>query len=514
MVSLSIAMIVCVILLRAFPRFVWAGLDGADTWFHRAYINLIRDGHHRVPRKIPRFLIPSRVTYPALYHWILSFLPDRGINFIDRFGALLFDLTAAVLTAQLLVTGGHIPKSTAPFLVALYLIAPGLTMVHIGPRAYALTPRNFAQLLYALWFIALANLVSVDDGWLVLMWEGIVVSLLVGLLLSSKFAIQVLIVTLPAVAIVLGPSDTLVQGSMAVVFAIAVSRGFFVKQICGQLGHLRWYIAYNQPFVRHRGNWQRLLQLVRKRALRNLVGELLFHNRITSGVVRHTLMFFVLFWSLGDVESLDAVQHVALVMCLAGTSAWVATSWGVMRVFGEAERYLEFAFPAQWFLFWSVIPGEFVGTSLVVVGFCFAALYALNLKIISFQASLRPERDRAEMAGKISSFSEPILLCLDEVENYYFFLNTNAKLCAPAKIPSLRDISLAYFQERYWKYPYINPRSLEEICRLCKVDLLLMKKSAAQNLERRAKTQYDLTRWKQVHENPSYALYERSVSYA
>src|SRR5262249_6002371 len=136
--------------LRLMPRRLWPAMQGTDAFYHLAYVRLIREQRLRLPRCNPRVLGPGEHTYPALFHWLLAALPLAATPRADRYGGLIADLIAAAAVSLALHRLGAFDGGEAIAAAALYLLAPGLTLLHIGPRAFTLTPRPWAQTLFAI----------------------------------------------------------------------------------------------------------------------------------------------------------------------------------------------------------------------------------------------------------------------------------------------------------------------------------------------------------------------------
>jgi hypothetical protein len=60
-------------------KFPLAG-DQGDALVHLLMIDVIRRNGHRIPKWVPQFLTGSNFDYPALYHWILSFVSARRLE--------------------------------------------------------------------------------------------------------------------------------------------------------------------------------------------------------------------------------------------------------------------------------------------------------------------------------------------------------------------------------------------------------------------------------------------------
>lgn len=496
--------------LRLVPRLLWPNLQGSDVYYHFAYVRLIRESGRRVPLRHPRILGPGVFGYPALYHWLLSFLSPGAIRLLDRLGGVAFDLVPAALASWLLWRVGAADAGAAAALAGLYLVAPGLTLFHIGPRAFSATPRIFAQTLYALailvWLMSLPPVEALSQT----AAAAIAAALFAAILLSSKFGLQNLLFALP-VASLLGDVVPLLLALVAAFpLALLLSGGFLLRQLRGQYDHLAWYLKLNRAFVAHRANWRRLAEALRRGRFGEFVVEAAWHNPLLSGFVRHLPLFLAVALALrSDGPPLDAQQQAALAFALAALPPWLITAFGPFRILGESERYLEFAFPAAWLLLWSAAPPDARMWLFIAFALGFLAVYAANLRVLAIAAARADGALLDEVAATLRRFRAPVLLCLHDPESYRFLWDTDARLCKYNGDLSLRGEAGAFLAWFFWRYPHVHPGRLSEICARYGVDTILLKRQAARRLEEQFGAGYPLAGWEVVFENGAYQLYRR-----
>lgn len=494
--------------LRVWPRLRWREFPSSDGDFHRAYIALIRQHGFRVPRHDPRFLVPGRGVYPAGYHLALACLPAGLVDWADRFGGLICDGVIAVLVSLVLRRLGHVGSTEAVALVSLYLIAPGLSLVQLTPRAYSLTVRPVAEALYGVIIVvALASFPPADAR--AARWLFVLLVLPTTLtFVSSKFGLQNAVFVAPVLAVVSRSVLPLLVAFAAAALAVVVSKGFFLRQLQGQFYHLKWFARFRLGDLRHRTDWRRLWRAARGGDARAVALQVLFDNPILTGVVRQFL-FFVALGMAYLTTALAPDQMVAAAFCLAAVPAWLLTSIGPFRILGEAERYLEFAFPAGWFLFWSSIgPGTWVPAA-AGLGALFAATYGLNLRVVRSWIDWNRLPARREVAEFLSRFPGCTLFCLNVTEHYHFFGSTSARLCCALQQICPLDQGWAHFSEYYGRYPYINVGNFRRLLDRFSADFVLISRRQLDTLQSERGPMYDFAGLDVVFENEGYIVRRR-----
>ncbi len=501
MLAASLAVLALALALRAIPPLQPRDGPGGDSDFHFAFIGMLRRARQAGVPVGERFLLPSVIAYPALYHWLLSFLPPAALRWVDRWSGLVYDGIVGALITRLLVADGAVPGDLAPALIGAYLIAPSLTLAHVGPRPFSLTPRSFAQLLTGL-LIALF-LARSDDGMAQDATAIAAAILLAGVLLSSKFGIQVLAFALPLIAILTGQYDILGVAAAAFAGAWIASRGYLRRQLGAQYAHLRWYWRHNVGFLRARGNWRALGKAIMSFDLRAIGREALARNPLLSGAFRNFLLIPA-FPLAASADHLGHAAWMALSISIAVAVPWVLTSFGVLRILGEAERYLEFGFPAQWFLLFALLPGPALTVTLLAVCLLHLVLYVVNLWALRQRSTASALTAFDGLAQAIEGYRSVRLLMLDDSETYGICRRTSAALCSFANPLSPKDWS--QLDRLYRPYPFINPDMIDELVRIFRLNMIVRRKVGRDGPNDAAPT-YRVDRWTKIFENERYELF-------
>ena len=249
-----------VLLLRLLPAWRWPTFT-SDAGFHLLMRREIRANGFRVPRKLKPCLFDERVGYPWFYHQLIALLPEAWLRRVPALPSAIIDGLHALLAgwgAHGLATAlGH-PEAAARaglWGVLFFGVNPALLAHGLGPRAYEVTPRPLGELLFsaamlaAVWAAASGN------------WVGWTVASLAGglLLLSSKFAAQVLMFFIPLLAFLPGFHAAWGVLPGALVAALALSGGRYGDVLRGQWIHLRYYrrkLQYSFSVVADLNRWR------------------------------------------------------------------------------------------------------------------------------------------------------------------------------------------------------------------------------------------------------------------
>jgi hypothetical protein len=427
------------------------------------------------------------------------------VRWFDRFGGLAMDFVAAAAVAGACMVAVSLDAWVAICIAALQLIAPPLTFSFIGPRAFTLTPRSFAQDIYML-VVMLLLLVETPILEGTVLWLAVAAALLAVALLSSKFTLQHIAFTVPLLTLTGWWTPLLVSLSACAIAAI-ISRGFFVQQVQGQYHHLEWYWRLNQHYIADRGDWPRLWAAIRAANLPVVASEVLVQNPILVGFVRHTAAFVAL--ALAAVFELHMAEHRAMWLTIVTLAPWVLTSFSAFRVLGAAERYLEYAWPAYWFLLWAAVPTNWQGPALASCAIVFGAYYAANLALIERQMDKYPPAHRDKVLDQIREQGDVAVLPLDAREMTYLLALTPARVVGPFYQQSLRGEGKTYFGWYFRHYPFVSARNLTEIVKRYQPNLVLATTAALKAGEREVSGGYPLDNWEKVAESGMFTLFRR-----
>lgn len=345
--------------LRILPGLRWQ-YRGMDAGAHLLLRRQIRRHRMRLRMEGWPLVLDQRFTYPWAFHWLLALLPESWLRRVPPLPSAICDVLHAGIVVWLaghlapVITPGVDPATVALVAGLLFGTSPALLVAGFGPRAYDVTPRPFGELVYtAMMSGALFYLIEGSPA-------GLGVALLAAgvLLLSSKFAAQVLAFCTPVVALLAHDARVLLLLPAAFLVAMGLSGGGYWWILRTQWVHLRHYrqtLQYEHPMLirRNRGRdlaramgaalaapqdrarWIRLIQLAESHSFL----QFLLRNVLWFGVAALYLS--------GLLPRGSGTGGVWVGWLLAWTVAplvpFLLTSLRDFRFLGEAERYPEYA---------------------------------------------------------------------------------------------------------------------------------------------------------------------------
>lgn len=392
-------------------RLVWSRFESNDA---RWILWILRRQHGRpwVRYELEDSIVPAELGYPVLFHWLISRLPARWwvpAGFVTN---ALMDLALAWLTFAAVVHAPLAPgligagsRPTAGLVAAaLVLFAPCLFPP--TARLMAFNGRAFGLLVFFLLSGAVAGFTIAEGGAARAAWLAGAGAWLVVIVLSSQFAFQASVVALPALAIAAGSPWPVLGPALALVIAWAIAPLGVRAPWRYFLGLYRWqYGARKQNTTPHvRTQWLRRFfhALFKLRSWRQAWPWLLVHAPQPLSV-----LYFPVGLGLATALALDPgaagvlwedpIARGALAVTAAMTLAAAVTSFPPFSIFGQAERYVEYATPQAAGLLavlWAT--GRAPGWLVVAVGALGLAVLGVNLWVT---ATLR--RNRAD-AGDLT----------------------------------------------------------------------------------------------------------------
>ena len=239
----------------------------------------------------------------------------------------------------------------------LFGTAPALLAIGIGPRAYEVTPRPFGEFLFSLTMVT-GGLYLIEDS----MWAlGAMILSAVLMLMSSKFAVQVLVFCVPIITLLTEQWTLIFLPLVAFGGALLLSGGRYWWILTGQLVHLQRYrrLQNEVPFLKHRNQWRFLWDgvktvvrsRVRDRASMIQLVHAVENNTYIQLVIRNVLLCGVSLLALFGIfsawaDSARLWEHWLWAWTLTPIFPFLLSSWKPFRFLGEAERYPEYGLAA------------------------------------------------------------------------------------------------------------------------------------------------------------------------
>jgi hypothetical protein len=343
------------IVLRIVLRFKCPDRRGTDTYYHLLLAESIRRNGLRVPRRIEAFTLEKVLRSPWHFHQWLALLPVKARERLEPyFGAIIDTIhlgLVAVFSAWLagqpkLAVFQLEPLKIAGLAALLFATYPGLLVLGVGPRMHEASPRPLGQLYFSMALLG-GIVYSATQNW----W-ALGASLLAGglMLLTSKFAMQVLLFLAPLLGMLAGSWFLVALPVLVVPCALFLSGGRYKDLLYGQVMHLAYYRnRLLHPAVNHRNSFKDLLRI--PRLLRDDPGQVYYllsvKNSWLIAIVRNPMLWLLIALVAVRRDSLAwPALTLTLELSLLPLLPFCLTSFRPLRFLGEAERYLEFGVPA------------------------------------------------------------------------------------------------------------------------------------------------------------------------
>ena len=353
----------------------------------------------------PDSLRQGRIAYPPLPHFLISFLPGR----LWSIAAAVFNIGCDVVhvlivyAVMLVLTGSGGTALSASFAAALLFAT--LPILHpINARLAGAGSRTLGPLLatgYFLCIMAFLGYGSVAAAVLALPLAVLVV-------LSSQFALQVLV----AFSIIGGLFWLSIWPVLILAAAIALAAMLPFLDVRGQLRaklqHYAWYGRARNLHIDARNSLSEMRRILAGGAPAALKLPLYLVAATTPGVVvlgtGTMLLALALYWPGMEAGAADHAVRFSLGVAGAAAIAALLTMRGPLKIFGEAERYVEYATPWLAFLLAAVLPSDdrsiavLLALATVNVALTLVNFISLMLRQLMQNLDTSPDRDLRELA--------------------------------------------------------------------------------------------------------------------
>jgi len=351
----------------------------SDHYFHVGMVRAIQANRHRFVAEHPNFLVEKNFAYPQLYHWILSFLPEKA--YVKRH--YLINLTTSLLsfaTAELLLWFLFRDMFERPVLeiplCGLLLATTPIFYLPWNARNMGLSPRSLGVLLgQAFTLLVLYNLFHFD--WLI---TGLILLIAILSVLSSQFTTQYIVFSSLLISVFF-----LHIWPLAVLFLSFFIPWIFMPSVMnkyfrGQLWHkyiFSKYLSREYVLAARYSIWRDFAGDIFRQFKRNKKAAIIYTytNPFLLLVWAIPLFFPVLVISFLHPHS-DTVNGKLLLFNSLGLLLFVVFSFRKTRFLGEPERYVEFFVPTILLQFFLMHPRM---ETLVVIGIVLYSLFCLAI---------------------------------------------------------------------------------------------------------------------------------------
>lgn len=354
--------LIFILLLGFILRFIFILGQTCDQDFHLYYPKVTQEHKLRFPA-LKDSLIKGYLGYPSLPHYIVSWFPRKIWPLIGRALNIGYDLLTVIIVYFLavfvfskqpsLVTNQPI-LSAAGWVGLLYATAP--TMFPITARLKAMGGRTMGPLLTTIYFIFVgAGLLSGHAIYFLLAFPFGILTIL-----ASIFGFQVLAAFSFLVSLFVWSPWPIVLFVSVVLVGIILPGLDIKKLLTAHVTSYRWYlksIDKNSPMA-ERNRWRNYKNLWHDLKTNPLKGfQTIFQD--TSwfiGLYSLPLLPVLICWlaffpTARQFVAASATSWYFMAIILSGLVVFVLTSFRPLSIFGQAERYLEYATPAFVLLF-------------------------------------------------------------------------------------------------------------------------------------------------------------------
>lgn len=364
----------------------------SDHPYHLGLINGIRKRKHRFLLSHPNFIGEINFGYPQLFHWVLSFLPKAFLDNYYYFIGAILNLLSLVLFLVLAIWA--YPLLQIPISIDYFVLYSGLLYV-LTPFSWAIwnakntgiSARGLGLLLgYLYQFLII--LYFYTGSWIFLFF--IFISVLI-ILLSSQFANQFILLTLPLFAILYQNYFLLAFPPLAFLLFYLINKELALNYIRAQYWHKTIYYKYLAKvfILKARPSiWRDLIYDIWKNIIKRPTTGLLYayHNPVISIIigipVLGYLMFFFLVTNSFYTTEIEKLLFYNIIIAL---SIFFLTSFRKTRFLGEPERYVELVIPSIILLILSIKNESYLSItktililSILLIGIQFLIQYILN----------------------------------------------------------------------------------------------------------------------------------------
>lgn len=447
---------------------------GTDHQIHVNIIDRIKANKHHFLDNYILSLNEKYAWYPQLYHWMLSFLPEKiykekyqyvniAVKVFDiaAFNLFLFFLYKRIGFDEILFLYANIVINAFPFSYAIW----NAKNIGISGRGIGLLAGQiYTYLIVA--YILTGNL---------LLLLAIFATIFIILLLSLM-AMQYVWLSLIFFVVFFKIPEIIPLPFLTYVLFFLVMPKVAKNNIIGQFNHKRNYALYdaesfilkNRPSIYRDFVYDFWIKLREK-----FIGGLsyIFFNPLVEIIYGLPFLWFVIYF--GAVNGFESEFRIMFLIIISALGVFLLTSLAWTRFLGEPQRYLEFVIPIITILF--VLHFELVHHIILVaicVIFIFLSSFFLNKydnsnsKYVNRNAFVDFLKNENKYRGKICISNDNELL--------KFFLGVGMEIVRPDASIFINN-KVEYFKNYYNNSLYIHsPIALEGFYNKFKVDLIVL----------------------------------------
>ncbi len=505
--------------LRFAARVKRRSTEGSDAYTHLFIADAIRRSGHHIPEKMPQALINGKLSYPFLFHWLLSFFSREGLELIEPYLSPLLDAfqcSIIYIAAFTIFSCGYLPvqdPSLAAF-IAGFIFATMPILIHENAGQFILSARPLGNFLFVS-ASSLGLLFLWSNNWIFFVLSLVIFSLM---LLASKFATQNFVFISLYAFIVTRNIIFLLIPFLAIIFALILTLGKFKQILIGHLSHMYAYVKYlqfNHGMVRKRmiTPFKSLLNALKAlehglsvKSIYKVLQALLYCPFYFGFFQMPMLILFAMFLlkdATQNSSTLNNPYYLMLVFWIGGGVAlFLLISLPFLRFLGEPDRYLTFiVFPLSLVLSFRVVNGQ-----LSVLAFIICAITSLLIafyNIFMFIFSTKHNSAMREAAAFLKQQPRTDILCIPiTISRELMYRTQHNFVDYPGVLSNSPQKCLSTLKFLYPEDYPLPRRDLNIFSDKFNVTLLVVWKLLGEKLKR-----YDLSGFALLYENGSVGIY-------
>ena len=323
-------------------RLLWADQLGSDFYTQFALQKAYRENSSASLKNLPNSVIENAETfYPPFPALVYSWISEK---YIVPFAVLINYLADYVTALLIFVTLRYTRISVwdAALASVLWTVQP---ILHpINARLTGIGARCLGPMLVFVFFVG-TKLQLIDRS---AVGPFVAIGAACLTTISSQFGFQALIVIATGMAISLGTIAPLVTCAAGISLSLILPGLKIANRLLLKRRHIEWYLDMAPLFLQKRNSPAYLYSLLRNR---RILGALIYVATSTTpgviviGVSGPLLISILLNHNYSDITSMGPYIRLCWAALGASLVAAALTMRGPMSVFGEAERYVEYATP-------------------------------------------------------------------------------------------------------------------------------------------------------------------------
>lgn len=423
---------------------------------------------------------------PYLWHVIIGRMISPNNEKFERLINPFLDVIFAIILFKALEFWFGVYEY-ALLALCLYLLSPiTFSTISIGTRVYSLTPRLLSEVLFNLYLLVFLFFYDAFP----LIASFLIVTIFSMLLLTSKFATQVILFMVPLHGLLSNKIDQILLLCLSLLLTTLLTRGAIITTIQRQILHLWEYYQNSlsrKSNIRDRNKFQRIYRSDMGKLLsaKEIIWNIVASNSYSALALKFPVYFYCIigcgfFIFENPMNISDQVWYV-----LTGLIIFLTINTPRLLFLGEAERYITHSIVACLVVaieFSAVVDGRYILFGLILYGSAFFFLELFTLIIMSKRNKRYPAD--IEITEKLKELKDPHIVLSFPYHNYCAYrvvYETQHLSILPLHME--RASRLKFVSNYEIQHPYVNLKKIDAINEETGVNVVIIDNSAAIKVE-------------------------------